>query len=188
MLIRRLFPAVLVLTALAACQTTGSNTANQTPATPRSSFVNACADNAAEWRMTPNQAAGVCACAYDKVSSRYGHNWIRQPANPNTPLGRYFISSVRQCAARPNANANPNRRSIASHRSAFLDLCTSRNIGTPAQTRRICACTYDTLRSRYTAAQWQQHINNDTNPDRDPVLNRRMNEAANTCVRRHLSR
>ena len=50
MLIRRLFPAVLVLTALAACQTTGSNTANQAPTTPRSSFVNACADNAAEWR------------------------------------------------------------------------------------------------------------------------------------------
>ena len=131
MLIRRLFPAVIVLTALAACQTTGSNTTNQTPTTPRSSFVNACADNAVEWRMTPNQAAGVCACAYDKVSSRYGHNWIRQPANPNTPLSRYFISSVRQCAARPNANANPNRRSIASHRSAFLDLCTSRNIGPP---------------------------------------------------------
>lgn len=164
MLIRRLIPAALILTALAACHTTGGNTANQAPTTPRSSFVNACADNAAEWRMTPNQAAGVCACAYDKVSSRYGHNWIRQPANPN-------------------------RRSIASHRSAFLDLCTSRNIGTPAaQTRRICACTYDTLRSRYTAAQWQQHINNDTNPNRDPVLNRRMNEAANTCVRRHLSR
>lgn len=107
MLIRRLFPAAIVLTA---CHTTGGNTTNQTPTTPRSSFVNACADNAAEWRMTPNQAAGVCACAYD------------------------------------------------------------------------------TLRSRYTAAQWQQHINNDTNPDRDPVLNRRMNEAANTCVRRHLSR
>ncbi|AZR59125.1 hypothetical protein [Eikenella corrodens] len=184
MLIRHLFPAVLVL---AACQTTGSNPANQVPTTPRSSFVNACADNAASWQMTPNQAAGVCACAYDRVSSRYGHNWIRQPANPNTPLGRYFISSVRQCAARPNAN--PNRRSISSHRSAFLDLCTSRNTGiTPAQTRRICACTYDTLRSRYTTAQWQQHINNDTSLDRDPVLKRRINEAANTCVRRHFAR
>ena len=185
MLIRRLFPAVLVLTALAACQTTGSNTANQNPATPRSSFVNACADNAAEWRMPPNQAAGVCACAYDKVSSRYGHNWIRQPANPNTPLGRYFISSVRQCASRPNANANPNRRSIASHRSAFLDLCTSRNIGTPAQTRRICACTYDTLRSRYSAREWQRVTTAYDRGQSNPVLERQMSAAANSCVRRY---
>ena len=63
MLIRRLFPAVLVLTALAACQTTGSNTANQAPATPRSSFVNACADNAAEWRM--GEATAACMRRYN---------------------------------------------------------------------------------------------------------------------------
>ena len=79
---------------------------------------------------------------------------------------------------------------VGTSRSGFIAQCTSRfnSRANTAQLRRLCACTYDTLRSRYTAAQWQQHINNDTNPDRDPVLNRRMNEAANTCVRRHLTR
>ena len=79
---------------------------------------------------------------------------------------------------------------VGTSRSGFIAQCTSRfnSRANTAQLRRLCACTYDTLRSHYTAAQWQQHINNDTNPDRDPVLHRRMNEAANTCVRRHLTR
>ena len=79
---------------------------------------------------------------------------------------------------------------VGTSRSGFIAQCTSRfnSRANTAQLRRLCACTYDTLRSRYTTAQWQQHINNDTDPDRDPVLNRRMSEAADTCVRRHLSR
>ena len=88
----------------------------------------------------------------------------------------------------PSAAANGPTYST---RDLFISRCTGETATTGISRQsaaNICACTYDTLRSRYTTAQWQQHINNDTNPDRDPVLNRRMNEAANTCVRRHLSR
>ena len=75
---------------------------------------------------------------------------------------------------------------VGTSRSGFIAQCTSRfnSRANTAQLRRLCACTYDTLRSRYTTAQWQQHINNDTNRS-NPVLERQMNAAANSCVRRY---
>lgn len=183
--IRRLPPAALILAALASCGTPGHNSPSANAGnTPRSSFIRTCTENAAAWQMGSGQAASVCACTYDRVSSRYGGNWLMQPANANTPLGRYFIRSVRQCAGRTAADTG-NRRNT---RSAFLELCTARNadvIPNPAQARRVCACTYDTLRSRYTPAQWQRFIDTDHDPERDPVFKRRMQEAAYTCVRRH---
>lgn len=76
---------------------------------------------------------------------------------------------------------------VGTSRSGFIAQCTSRfnSRANTAQLRRLCACTYDTLRSRYTPAQWQRFIDTDHDPERDPVFKRRMQEAAYTCVRRH---
>ncbi len=180
----RLLSTLTLLSALTAC-----NVLQPFPTTPRSAYIDSCIDKHAEWQMSPNEAASICACAFDRVSSRYGNNWMQNNPDSHPALSRFVVSSVRQCARRPPAD--PSHRSIRTHRDDFLALCTSYRhdpMFSSAQIARNCVCTYDTLRGRYSTAQWQHIIRTGTSLESDPVLKRRTREAAETCVRRHLIR
>ena len=69
----------------------------------------------------------------------------------------------------------------------FIAQCTSRfnSRANTAQLRRLCACTYDTLRSRYSAPEWQRVTSAYDRGQSNPVLERQMSAAANSCVRRY---
>ena len=100
-------------------------------------------------------------------------------------------AAVRQCKRLyPTADArtNPPHISLSQHRRAFIDLCARQPIGrqlSRSQSVRLCACTYDDLRSRYSAREWQQFIDSGRNPQHDPVFKRRMGEATAACMRRY---
>ena len=72
---------------------------------------------------------------------------------------------------------------VGTSRSGFIAQCTSRFNGraNTAQLRRLCACTYDTLRSR----EWQRVTTAYDRGQSNPVLERQMSAAANSCVRRY---
>ena len=76
---------------------------------------------------------------------------------------------------------------VGTSRSGFIAQCTSRfnSRANTAQLRRLCACTYDDLRSRYSAREWQQFIDSGRNPQHDPVFKHRMGEATAACMRRY---
>ena len=77
--------------------------------------------------------------------------------------------------------------SVGTSRSGFIAQCTSRfgSRANTAQLRRLCACTYDTLRSRYSAREWQRVTTAYDRGQSNPVLERQMSAAANSCVRRY---
>ena len=76
---------------------------------------------------------------------------------------------------------------VGTSRSGFIAHCTSRfnSRANTAQLRRLCACTYDTLRSRYSAREWQRVTSAYDRGQSNPVLERQMSAAANSCVRRY---
>lgn len=76
---------------------------------------------------------------------------------------------------------------VGTSRSGFIAQCTSRFNGraNTAQLRRLCACTYDTVRSHYSAREWQRVTTAYDRGQSNPVLERQMNAAANSCVRRY---
>ena len=77
--------------------------------------------------------------------------------------------------------------SVGTSRSSFIAQCTSRfgSRANTSQLRRLCACTYDTVRSHYSASEWQRVTTAYDRGRSNPVLERQMNAAANSCVRRY---
>lgn len=77
--------------------------------------------------------------------------------------------------------------SVGTSRSGFIAQCTSRfgSRASTSQLRRLCACTYDTVRSHYSAREWQRVTSAYDRGQSNPVLERQMSAAANSCVRRY---
>jgi len=98
---------------------------------------------------------------------------------PKLPLAlTLFTLALTACAS---------NSAVGTSRSGFIAQCTSRfnSRANTAQLRRLCACTYDTLRSRYSAREWQRVTTAYDRGQSNPVLERQMSAAANSCVRRY---
>ena len=77
---------------------------------------------------------------------------------------------------------------VGTSRASFVSYCTNSNVRQGISRRTaaaVCACTYDRTRSHYSTAQWRNTIAAYERTRRDATFDRHMNEAAQTCVRRH---
>ena len=158
----------------------------------RSRIISFCTDYNANRGMPAELAAKRCACTYDIARPQFTYaQWRRPSTNPNSRYMRRMDAAVRQCKRLyPTADARPNPSHISpgQHRRAFLDLCARQPLGrqlSRSQSVRLCACTYDDLRSRYSAREWQRVTTAYDRGQSNPVLERQMSAAANSCVRRY---
>lgn len=158
----------------------------------RSRMISFCIDYNANRGMPAELAAKRCACTYDIARPQFTYaQWRRPSTNPNSRYMRRMDAAVRQCKRLyPTADARPNPSHISpgQHRRAFLDLCARQPLGrqlSRSQSVRLCACTYDDLRSRYSAREWQRVTTAYDRGQSNPVLERQMSAAANSCVRRY---
>ena len=156
----------------------------------RSRMVSFCVDYNANRGMPADLAAKRCACTYDIARPQFTDaQWRRPSTNPNSRYMRRMAAAVRQCKRLyPTADGPPTPPHISpsQHRRAFIDLCARRPLNqlSRSQSVRLCACTYDNLRSRYNTREWQQFIDSGRNPQHDSVFKRRMSEATAACIRR----
>ena len=158
----------------------------------RSRIISFCTDYNANRGMPADLAAKRCACTYDIARPQFTDaQWRRPSTNPNSRYMRRMDAAVRQCKRLyPTADARPDppHISLSQYRRAFIDLCARQPIGRQLsrnQSVRLCTCTYDNLRSRYSTREWQQFIDSGRNPQHDPVFKRRMGEATAACMRRY---
>ena len=70
----------------------------------RDAFVSHCTDETATTGIPRQSAADICACTFDKISSRYGSNWPQtlssQDIDKNPELLKLIDDAPRQCVSR----------------------------------------------------------------------------------------